>query len=38
MTKPNPVCPNTGTPLHRAMRPMAFTYKGVESITFDMPG
>src|SRR5271168_1664535 len=37
MTKPNPVCPNTGTPLHRDMRPMALTYKG-QSITFDMPG
>ena len=37
MTKPNPVCPKTGTPLHRDIRPMALTYKG-ESTTFDMPG
>jgi len=37
MTKTNPVCPNTGAPLHRDVRPMKLTYKG-ESITFDMPG
>lgn len=37
MTKPSPVCPNTGTPLHRDVRPMTLTYKG-ESRTFDMPG
>lgn len=33
----NPVCPETGAPMHRGVRPMALTYKG-ESITFDMPG
>ncbi len=33
----NPVCPETGAPMKRAVRPMTLTYKG-ESITFDMPG
>jgi len=33
----NPICPKTGTPMHRDVRPMILTYKG-ESITFDMPG
>ena len=33
----NPVCPKTGAPLHRGVRPMTLTYKG-ESITFEMPG
>lgn len=33
----NPVCPETGAPMYRGVRPMALTYKG-ESITFDMPG
>jgi HTH-type transcriptional regulator/antitoxin MqsA len=33
----DPVCPTTGTPMHRDTRPMALTYKG-ETITFDMPG
>lgn len=33
----NPVCPKTGAPLHRRVRPMTLTYKE-ESITFDMPG
>ena len=33
----NPVCPETGAPMHRGVRPMTLTYKG-ESITFDMPG
>lgn len=33
----NPVCPKTGAPMHRSVRPMTLTYKG-ESITFDMPG
>jgi len=33
----NPVCPETGAPMHRSVRPMTITYKG-ESITFDMPG
>ena len=32
-----PVCPKTGAPMHRDMRPMTLTYKG-ESITFEMPG
>jgi HTH-type transcriptional regulator/antitoxin MqsA len=36
-TKPNPVCPNTGTKLCRDVRPMTLAYKG-ESVTFDMPG
>jgi len=31
------VCPKTGAPMHRDVRPMTLTYKG-ESITFDMPG
>jgi HTH-type transcriptional regulator/antitoxin MqsA len=33
----NPICPETGTPMHRDVRPMTLTYNG-ESITFDMPG
>jgi HTH-type transcriptional regulator / antitoxin MqsA len=33
----NPVCPKTGAPMHRSVRPMTLTFKG-ESITFDMPG
>lgn len=33
----NPVCPETGAPMHRAVRPMTISYKG-ENITFDMPG
>ena len=33
----DPVCPKTGAPMHRDVRPMTLTYKG-ESITFDMPG
>jgi len=33
----NPVCPKTGAPMHRGVRPMTLTYKE-ESITFDMPG
>jgi HTH-type transcriptional regulator / antitoxin MqsA len=33
----NPVCPKTGVPMRRDVRPMALNYKG-ESITFDMPG
>jgi HTH-type transcriptional regulator / antitoxin MqsA len=37
MSKTNPVCPNTGTPLRRDVRPMTLTYKG-ESLTFNMPG
>ncbi len=35
MTKP--VCPETGAPMYRGVRPMTLTYKG-ESLTFDMPG
>jgi HTH-type transcriptional regulator/antitoxin MqsA len=33
----DPVCPETGAPMHRDTRPMTLTYKG-ESLTFDMPG
>jgi HTH-type transcriptional regulator/antitoxin MqsA len=33
----NPVCPETGAPMHRDVRPMTLTYKD-ESITFDQPG
>jgi len=33
----DPICPKTGEPMHRDVRPMTLTYKG-ESITFDMPG
>ncbi len=33
----NPVCPKTGAPMYRDIRPMTLAYKG-ESITFDMPG
>jgi HTH-type transcriptional regulator/antitoxin MqsA len=33
----SPVCPKTGAPMHRDVRPMTLTYKG-EKITFDMPG
>ncbi len=33
----NPVCPVTGAPMHRDVRPMTLTYKG-EKITFNMPG
>jgi HTH-type transcriptional regulator / antitoxin MqsA len=32
-----PVCPETGAPMHRDVRPMALEYKR-QSITFDMPG
>ena len=35
--KANPVCPKTGVPMHRGVRPMTLTYKA-ESITFEMPG
>ena len=31
------VCPETGAPLHRDVRPLTLTYKG-QSITVDMPG
>ena len=33
----DPVCPETGAPMHRGTRPLTLTYKG-ETITFDMPG
>lgn len=33
----NPVCPETGAPMYRGVRPMTLTYKG-ENLTFDMPG
>jgi HTH-type transcriptional regulator/antitoxin MqsA len=33
----DPVCPETGAPMHRGTRPMTLTYKD-QSITFDMPG
>jgi len=33
----SPLCPKTGAPMHRGVRPVTLTYKG-ESITFDMPG
>ena len=32
-----PICPKTGAPMLRDVRPMTLTYKG-ESITFDQPG
>jgi HTH-type transcriptional regulator/antitoxin MqsA len=31
------ICPETGAPRHRDVRPMTITYKG-ESLTFNMPG
>ncbi len=33
----NPVCPETGAPMHRNTRPMKIVYKG-ESTIVDMPG
>lgn len=33
----NPICPETGSPMYRGVRPITLTYKG-ESMTFDMPG
>ncbi len=33
----NPVCPETGAPMHRGVRPTTLTYKE-KSISFDMPG
>lgn len=33
----DPVCPETGAPMHRDARPMKLSYKD-QSITFDMPG
>jgi len=33
----NPVCPKTGAPMRRGVRPMTLEYKGA-SVVFDMPG
>jgi len=33
----NPVCPKTGAPMYRGVRPMTLAYKD-QSITIDMPG
>jgi HTH-type transcriptional regulator / antitoxin MqsA len=33
----DPICPKTGAPMHRAVRPLTLAYKN-ESVTFDMPG
>ena len=33
----NPLCPETGAPMYRGVRPITLTYKE-KSITFDMPG
>ncbi len=33
----NPICPQTGAPLRRGVRPLTLTYKA-ESSTFEMPG
>lgn len=33
----DPVCPTTGAPMQRGVRPLTLTYKG-ESTTVDMPG
>jgi HTH-type transcriptional regulator/antitoxin MqsA len=33
----NPICPKTGVPMRRDVRPMTLTYKD-ESITYDQPG
>ena len=33
----NPVCPKTGAPMWRGVRPMVLEYKGART-TFDMPG
>jgi len=33
----NPVCPKTGAPMQRGVRPMTLEYKGTRA-TFDMPG
>ena len=33
----NPVCPETGAPMYRGVRPMTLAYKG-NNVTFDMPG
>lgn len=36
-TERGPVCPVTGAPMHRDLRPMTLKYRD-ETITFDMPG
>ena len=36
-TMTNPLCPETGAPMDRGVRPMTLTYKE-KSITFDTPG
>ncbi len=33
----NPICPQTGAPMRRDVRPMTLTYKD-ETITYDQPG
>jgi len=33
----NPVCPKTGAPMRRGVRPMVLEWQGVRA-TFDMPG
>jgi len=33
----NPICPETGAPMRRDVRPMTLTYKD-QSITYDQPG
>ncbi|RQW87498.1 MAG: type II toxin-antitoxin system MqsA family antitoxin [Geobacter sp.] len=33
----NPICPETGAPMIRGVRPMTLSYKN-QSLTFDMPG
>jgi HTH-type transcriptional regulator/antitoxin MqsA len=33
----DPVCPETGAPMHRSVHPLTLTYKG-KSISFAMPG
>jgi len=33
----NPICPQSGAPMQRGVRPLTLTYKG-HSITVDMPG
>ncbi len=32
-----PLCPKTGAPMHRGVRPMILSYEG-RSISIDMPG
>src|SRR6516162_7438163 len=36
-TMSNPVCPKTGAPMRRGVRPMTLEYNGARA-TFDMPG